>query len=209
MTATTEQIWLAARPQCVWRCLRMKSCRYINHNSDTGQCELGLGHCESLQTAAAVMVNAFGPPRDACLHWGSSKEPGLVPFQIRSGVYVARAFSGDAVVIGQLFSGSGYYGANPNGTKIGPIYEANSDLEVLTKDAACPLPWMPYTAGETLPVGAVTGGRHGDGSETYVVKIMHSNGQAYCGYYHPASALAYYETKGVHTASSMDVLVLL
>ena len=208
-TALSKSVWQTAHPQCVWKCLGMRSCRYINHNSATGLCELGLGQCESLQPASAVMVNAFGPPRNACVHWGSSQEPGFVPVQVRPGVYVARAISGDAVVIGKLSSWSGRFWANLDGMQIGPLNVANSDIEILTKDDTCPLPWMPYTAGETLPGGVVNGGRHGDGSDTYVVKVMHSNGKAHSGYYHPASALAYYETNGVHTASSMDILVLL
>ena len=58
MTTANTAVWQTAHPQCVWRCLRMKTCRYINHNSATGQCELGLGQCESLQPAAGVLVNA-------------------------------------------------------------------------------------------------------------------------------------------------------
>ena len=49
VSTATSDVRQAAHPQCVWQCLRMKTCRYINHNSATGQCELGLGQCESWQ----------------------------------------------------------------------------------------------------------------------------------------------------------------
>ena len=155
------------------------------------------------------MVNAPGPPRDTCLQWGSSQEIRLAPLKIRSDVYVGRAVIGDSVVIGNLYHRSGHFWANAEGIGISLMDGANSDVEILTKDVACPLPWMPYIAGETLPYGAVTGGRYADGSDTYVVKVMHSTGTPSWGYYHPASALAYYELWGALTASSMEILVIL
>ena len=67
--------------------------------------------------------------------------------------------------------------ANREGVQIGPVLETYQDIELLTVDATCPLPWMSYTACEPLPVGAVTGGRLADGSETYVVKVIHNKNE--------------------------------
>ena len=73
---------------------------------------------------------------------------------------------------------------------------------------AMTVPWMPYTAGEPLPFGAVIGGRLPDGSATYVAKVIH-NSDVVFSYYNSRSALAFYEYYGPQTATSMDILVLL
>ena len=84
----------------------------------------------------------------------------------------------------------------------------NQNIEILTKDAACPLPWMPYTAGEPLPSGAVAGGHLADGSALYVMKIADNN-YMFFGYYNPKESLAYYEHSGARTTTSMEMLILL
>ena len=100
-TAGTD-VWREARTHCVWRCLQMTACRYTNHNSDTGQCELGLGQCESLQQAAGFLVNAFGPPRHGCLLWGSRQKSGWVPIQERGeGLYLARIITSNMALVGK------------------------------------------------------------------------------------------------------------
>ena len=208
VTTTTPSVWQTVQPQCVWQCLRQNTCLYINYNPDTGHCELGFGQCESLQPSAGVIVNAFGPPRQDCLHWGSRHAPGRVPVQANRG-YVARIIRSKDVILGNLFVPSLQFWAHEGKSrKVGPVFETDSNLEILTKDAACPLPWMHYTAGEPLPFGVVTGGCLADGSTTYVAKVNHHNNDIF-GYYNPKSALAYYEFRGVRTASEMDLLVLL
>ena len=171
-TTITTAVVQAAHPQCVWRCLRAHSCRYINHDSVTDQCDVGLGQCESLQRATGAMVQAFGPPRRGCLRWGSKQEPGWVPVVGKNGDnYVARTVSGDVSLIGTYDTYSSAFWANNAGMAVGPVKQTDQDIEFLTKDPACPLPWMSYTAGEPLPSGAVIGGRLVDGSATYVAKV--------------------------------------
>ena len=192
-------------------CLAMfgqKTCRYINYNPDTGHCELGFDQCESLQPTAGVLVNAFGPLRQGCLHWGARNEPGRVPVQGMRG-YVARFIRSKDVLLGTLFVASSQYWAHgEKSNKVGPVYETDPNLEILTKDVACPLPWMNYTAGEPLPFGVVNGGCLADGSTIYVAEVIHNN-EGVSGYYNPKSALAYYEFIRVRTASEMKLLVLL
>ena len=208
VTVATRNAWQTARHQCMSLCMRMENCRYINHNSATGQCELGLGQCESLQPASGVMVNAFGPPRHGCLHWGSRQEPGWVPIVEENGYnYVARTLSVDVLLIATFDTYSYALWGNRGGVAVGPVEETDQDIEFFAKDPACPLPWMPYTAGGPLPVGAVIGGRLADGSPTYVAKVYHD--RFLFGYYSPKSAVAYYERRGAQTKTSMDILVLL
>ena len=58
--STSEVIlWGTDRPKCVSKCLKLQTCRYINHNYGTGQCKLGLDKCEFLAPAVGIAVNAF------------------------------------------------------------------------------------------------------------------------------------------------------
>ena len=202
-------------PQCVWRCTGKKICRYINHNSATDQCELGLGQCDSVEADVGFMVMAFGPPRQVCLQWGSSNEHGRVPVQVEvtvqraNYIYVARIIYGDNVLLGKFKVGHGKYYANNEGAAIGPILETDQEIESLTKDVTCTVPWMAYTAGETLPDGAVAWGRIADGSPTYVAMITHTGQHLIFGYYNPKMKLAYYEAAGPYTTISMDILVVI
>ena len=198
-----------ARPQCVWRCLRMKACLHINHNSGTEQCELVFSLCELLQPAAGVSVNAFGPPRLGCIQWSTNQGPGYERLEDQNGdMYIARVVSAGFVVIGLFDIAWGEFWGNRVGVKVGPVRESDQDIEFLAKDAACPLPWMSYTAGDPLPFGTVTGGQLADGTVTYVVKVNHQ-GYISFGFYDPNAAVAYYERFGVQTTTSMDILVLL
>ena len=173
------------RPQCIWRCLKLQTCRYINHNHATGQCELGLDKCESLVPAVGAVVSFFGPPRDTCVHWGLRQEPGRVPVEeqfLGNVIYLARMRRENTLLVGKFNPFAGGFWANYEGVRIGPVLETDPDIEFLTMDSACPLLWMPYTAGWKLPVGAVSGGLLSDGSPTYVSKVTHDDGRLLFGY---------------------------
>ena len=205
-------VWQNNYSNCVHRCMMTGKCHFIHHDLATDQCEMGLDRCEYLQPAAGVMVNGFGPPRHVCLHWVSSQGSVELPIKIKPReCHAARIRIGDVVLIGAFYTkGQRRFYANREGVKIGPVLETDQDIEILTVDATCPLPWMSYTAGEPLPFGAVTGGRLADGSETYVVKVNHSDNECVVfGYYNTNSALAYYECYGVHTTTSMEIMVML
>ena len=198
------------RAQCVWQCLKLNICHYINYNLTNGQCELGLGQCVSLLPSWGVMVNTYGPLRYNCLQWGSMNVPGRIPVKVPDwgGLCVARIVSGDSLLVGKVTLFNGAFWTNNDGVPVGPISETDQDIEILTMDATCNAPWMSYTAGESLPVGAVAGGHLADGSPTYVAKVTHDGRQA-LGYYNPVSATAYYTAGGYYTATSMDIFVLL
>ena len=208
---TEVTLWQTDRPQCVWKCLKLKTCRYINHNSDTGQCDLGLDKCETLVPAVGVAVSAFGPPRDTCVHWGSRHQHGRVPVEVRflgKIIYLARMITENTLLVGKFNHGDGWFWANNDGVRVGPVLEKDQNIEFLTMDPACTLPWMAYMAGGLLPVGIVSGGLLPDGSTTYVSKVTHHDLLTF-GYYNAETERVYYELGGVHTKASMEILVLL
>ena len=195
------------QPQCVWKCLSMNSCRYISHNSGTGQCVLGLGKCESVAAAVGGTIYAFGPPRDSCLQWSSTQVSGRVPFETNQR-RLARTKVGEALIVGKFPVSAGVFWANNEGKKFGPIDQTDQDIEFLNADPACTLPWIPYTAGELLPAGVISGGSLPDGSITYVCRVVQS-GNFVFGYYNAGSERAYFENAGAKTSTSMQLLILL
>ena len=196
------------RPQCVLKCMELGTCHYINHNHVTRQCDLGLTKCESLIPVDSGVVNAFGPPRDTCVHWGSSQEPGRVPVEIPGQDRLARIKIGDTLLVGKFDISREQFWANNEGVQVGPVYQTEQDIEFLTINPDCTLPWMPYTAGSVLPTGIISGGHLSGGTTTYVIKVLH-NGMQIFGYYNTGSELAYFEYVGGRTKSSMEMLLLL
>ena len=196
------------RPQCVWNCLRLETCRYINHNYGTGQCDIGLAKCDSLAPMVDGTISAFGPHRKACLHWGSSKEAGKVPVEVQDWtvLYLARMMKDDTLVVGKYDTVTKTFFANNEGIRV--VDGTDEGIEFLTMDPTCSLLWMPYTAGNSLPAGLVSGGRLPDECTTYVCKVI-QDGRLMFGYYNTESELAYYELAGVRMTTSMELLVLL
>ena len=201
----------ASQKDCVLQCLRKNECHYISHNYGTDQCNLGLDKCESLVPVIGGAVNVFGPPRDTCVHWGSRDESGREPIEVWNDIfnlYLARLLIGDALVVGKFKPFNGNFLVNNGNVDVGPIKEIDYNIEFLTIDPNCTELWIPYTAGELLPDGVISGGHLTDGSTTYVTKVIHDNVLAF-GYYNTEFELAYYKQRGLHTTSSMELLVLL
>ena len=204
-------IWKLHLPQCVWKCLSMSTCRYVNHNQTAVQCVLGLGVCHNLEPAPGILIKGFGPARGICLSWGSPDEPGRVPIQENDGIliiYVSRLRTSNALIPGKYVLRDNDFWCNNEGDRTGPIYGLE-EIEILTTDPACNLPWMPYTSGAQLPSGAVIGGHHADGTNLYVAWVDDGTRQSAFGYYNPSSETAYYEIGGAWTTRTMQLLILL
>ena len=179
---TEVTLWQTNRPQCVWKCLKLKTCHYINHNYDTGQCDLGLNKCESLVPVTGISVSVFGPPRDKCVLWATGQESGRVSVELQfrgKVIHLARMTTNNILLIGKFIPATGTFWANNEGERVGPVRESDQDIELLLMDPACTLSWMPYMAGGLLPVGAISGGLLHDGSTTYVSKVTHDDRLAF------------------------------
>ena len=124
-------IWKTNLPRCVWKCLSMSACRYINHNQTADQCILGMGVCESLEPAPEFLIQSFGPAKDACLSWGSPDEPGRVPVQMHDEVditYVAHIFRTNALIPGKYITSGEAFWCSIEGGRTGPV--ALEDVEI-------------------------------------------------------------------------------
>ena len=199
--ASEVAIWQADRPQCVWRCLITNLCHYINHNPSFGQCELGQSRCAFVVPASGMMVNVYGPPRHACLHWGASDDPGFTlvktpPF------YVGRTVVGDALIVGKASRRSGNRLAYIDGDAVSYTRDG---FELFGISPTCTVSWVSYTP---VPNGAVVGGHLASGTETYVISAFLGS-LWHAGYYDTEDELAHFAHYRAQTASSVRMLVLL
>ena len=203
-------IWIMNLPQCVSKCLSMSTCRYINYNTATGQCGLGLGVCVSLVPAPGFLLKAFGPASNICLKWGSHDAPGRVPIQIYDGteiIYASRVFRSNALIPGKYVTGGQRFYCSIEGVKTGPI--SLQDVDILTTDPVCTWSIVLYTSGDPIPSGAVIGGHLADSTKLYVVLVDNGSDRPSYGYYNPISGIAHYEFRGAKTTKTMHLLVLL
>ena len=83
------------------------------------------------------------------------------------------------------------------------------EIDILTVDPACNLPWMSYTSGAPFPTGAVIGGNLADGTTLYVVYVDDGTNRPAYGYYNPTSEVAHYEIGGGRESTTMRLLILL
>ena len=195
----------------VLRCLLEKTCYYINYNYGTDQCHLGLDRCGSLVPVIGGAVQVFGPPQDTCVLWGSRDESGRQSIEVPNDgfvMYLARVMIGDILIVGIVKAQHGYFVANNENVRVGPIRETDHKIEFCTVDPACTLLWIPYRAGGILPDGVISGGRLADGSPTYVSRDSNGNALPF-GYYDIKSELAYYQMGDSYTTSTMELLILL
>ena len=201
-----NELHQAKYPQCIWRCLRKKGCRYINHNSVTDECELGLSQCKALLAGAGFIVRAFGPLGNYCLQWVTSWGLEHVPVEVKN-KYVPRITYIGTLLLGWFDKGGAKFMSYMEGQSV-VIDEGDQAIEVLAKYESCALPWISYTAGDTLPDGAVAGGRLDDGSPTYVAKTTIA-GDVALGYYDAETGYGYFWLHDAYKMTSIDILVLI
>ena len=197
--------------KCVWKCLMLSTCRYINHNQSAGQCVLGLSMCENLQPAPGFWVQAFGPAGHSCLSWGSKDEPDHVPVQMNDGheiIYISRWIQGNTLIPGKYTTEGRTFWCSNEGDRVSQ--NSLDDVNVLTTNPACTLSWMPYTSGAPIPTEAVIGGHLADNTKLYVARVDNVvNNRLAFGYYNPRSEKAHCELGGVHIATVLHLLISL
>ena len=184
-------MWQVNHPQCVWKYLKLKTCRYINHNYGICQFDLGLDKCEYLVPAVVVTGSVFRPPPDTCAHWGSGLEHGRVLVELQEFGKVRHL----ALITRLYFAcwkDSGSFWANNEGEQVGPVLETNQNIEFLNIDPTCALPWIAYTAGGLPLVGTISGALLPDGSSTCVSKVTCDNLWLSFGYHDTKPQLVYY-----------------
>ena len=216
VTETEEYISLTNIQQhlCTHQCMQRYDCRIINYNTRQRTCFLSQDGCVQLQRDGSFQVNVLGTiSRSECLQWQSPPPSGSGDFSVvqsdmchQSQVCsVGRLKVGNFILPGKYLHSSGVLFQVLNGAEVG-----NGVKEILTVHHECQVVWMPFTASNTLPVGAIAGGHLDGGSALYSARARAGRTLTPLGFYYPfVTALGYLPYNGVHEITVMEILVLL
>ena len=217
VTETEEITRIAGIPAhiCNHQCIQRQECRIVNYNTRQNTCFLSKAGCLLLQQNDSFQVNIFGTKHHSeCLRWEPPPPPvGGDTSSIISNMChqsqecsIGRLQTANAIVPGKYLHGSGDIWSIINGAEVANV----GVKEILTVNNECQVLWMPFHAGDTLPLGAVRGGHlENSGTTLYVVRAGAGPTLIPLGFYDPVTALGYLAYYGVEEVTDMEILVLL
>ena len=198
---------------CVHICIRRNNCSVVNYDIGKNTCHLNNDSCISLIADTSFQINYLsGISRSECLQWLDSFEvDDFTPVAVRRcEVGHPTCYVGRLRMPPHVLPGKYYPVRNRVYSVINGDYVYGSDLEILAVRPGCQVTWMPFRAGDTIPVGAVEGGYLSNrNTSLFVVRGQGSPSDTVPGYYDPVEAHGYLEYYGVLQVTDMDVLVLL
>ena len=197
---------------CIYECMTRKDCSFFNYNIEQNTCHLSNHACGVLAADQAFQVNYLGNVyRSKCLQ--------LLPTETSNSIqtvsnpscyygyptcYVDRLVSTPNILPGK-------YVRELN--KVISVFNGDSfkagTMEILDVRTGCQVTWMPFSAGDAVPVGAVEGGfLASNGATLYVIRAPIEN-FIVIGYYDPIDCFGYVSSNGMKTVINMELLVLL
>lgn len=183
---------------CILECMRRDDCWALSYHKTQADCILALEPCTVMETHPEYEFIQLG---DTCISWEGHTDGQAYPSGMVSGSLTAVARL-NGYVSCLYFQDDTAYGVI-NGEQM-----LSRSFEVLVVNEQCATTWEPYTAGDALPSRAVQS-VDPNGDTTNVARAWHStlNGFAFSHYVTGAS-LMYYESYGVQSTDTMDILVL-
>ena len=198
---------------CVHRCVRRNNCSIVNYNIQENICHMNNDSCTLLIADPLFQVNYLSSTyRSECLKWVAASDfEYITPVGVSSDglptAYVSRLRWSSHVLPGKYIRSENKVWAGMNNVEV-----TGADFEILAVRPGCQVTWMPFRAGETLPVGAVKGGYlskkifplfviRGLTSYRFVILVP--------GYFDPGSDRGYLPLFRAQHVTDMDILVLL
>ena len=200
---------------CTHRCMTSRGCILANYNVEQRYCSLSDALCVQYITDDRFVVAFFGSKEALCLKWVSYtlydnastiKSTNCHPDPSLTTCALGRlVLSPDYSVPGKYFHSAQGVWAVLKGTET-----TEGEKEILNIQDDCQVIWVPYTAGDTLPTGAIVGGylaRNG-GTDLYIIRAR-INDLTLFGYYNPMEAQGYVSHARIYQLISMEILVLI
>ena len=206
-----------AQHMCIYLCVRRNDCTIVNYNTEQNTCHLSNDPCVALQGDGVFQVNYLGSiHRNECLRWRPSStfdDSATVSspkcHDIQDICYVGRLMSSSNILPGKYLHDSGAIWAVLNGDVVGYI-DSSTMKQILDVHTGCQVTWMPFSAGDAIPIGAVEGGfLASNGATLYVIRADIDPYAGIFGYYDPQSKTGYLAHNGDVIVDEMDLLVLL
>ena len=203
------------RHHCTHRCITLQGCNLVTYNVEEMYCSLSNEQCLEYIADDGFVVAYLGPREALCIKWVS-----YTLYEFTKAI-VSRACDSKpqlaTCMLGRLMSPNSY--ALPvkffnSSRRAWSVLDGEQTKrgtkEILNIQNGCGVIWVSYTAGDTIPTGAVVGGylaRDG-GIDLYVVRGR-ALGFEIFGYYNPVNALGYVALNGANSLTSMEMLVLI
>ena len=195
--------------RCVDHCTTDPNCWILAYNSKGKYCLLATQLCVKAMVGDDFRMMTFRKHENIlCIQWVWSDGipyPPRILEQVRP-VYQALARK---PVEGEIYIGRSQPGARQMHIARNGVVVSYTEYYLLVVSESCSVAWVPYTAGNQLPRGAVEGGYLNSLGTTYCMRVWDAaRDPAYTyGYYAPSNGLGYYIWYGAKTTTQMDILV--
>ena len=190
---------------CVRKCIHSAQCLAVNYPVRGGFCIL----LHELCTVASVDPNFIfmlfqNHTLNYCENWIDHYNGIVIPQRVIMGW-------NRALVRGQQdginFIGHKVYGRTLANINIANTAQSMDIFQYLMVSPSCSAAWIPYSAGDQLPRGAVVADPHPDGP-LYIMQIWRENENLYTyGYYNLSEGLTHFVHYGVQSTATMEILV--
>ena len=204
---TTNYTEIGHQP-CVAHCITNPHCWVLAYNSREKYCLLGTQPCAKAVADDVFRMMTFRKHEYvSCIQWvwsdGSSHQNRTAEQVHPYYQAVARRPIDGEIYIGRSNPGLGKIFLARNGVALN-----YRDYYLLVVSDSRSVAWVPYTAGNPLPRGAVEGGYLNSLGTTYCMRVWNMRESTYLyGYYAQSSGMGYYAYWGSKTTTQMDVLV--
>ena len=203
-------------PQCVWRCLSLKTCVVVNHNGLVDTCELAMQRCDRLEAHPDFSVSVCGVDRSNCVHWIS-----VTFFDQQKAVIFPQGGNGTSkIAVSRIVRNTGVYPGEvidiepPRIRFLSTVavsateYALSRTGQVLHLSPSCQPAWMPYSTINNHEAESVVGGRIANNEDVYAARAHF--GYIYTIGYRPTIGLGYFVVGGKvnATADDLEMLVL-
>ena len=197
---------------CTYHCIRRNDCSVVNYNFEQNTCHLSNDDCVVLEADDSFQVNYLGTRyRSECLQWlpssafnNISTVSSPICHQTHTTCYVGRMVSPPNVLPGKYL-----HERNTIYTLLGGNSLSSGTSELLNVHTGCQVTWLPFSAGDTLPMGAVEGGFVASSGATLYVIRWPADQFTVFGYYDPHTAKGYLPYLAGVNLDHMELLVLL
>ena len=193
---------------CVHACITSPSCSAMSYNPITSTCLLPEQPCVKAEKHDDFMLMIFRQQEHMdCVVWVHDQY-GIVPDRMLTGPHntqVGRVSVGNDLFVGQ----ASLPGQNWN-TYV--VHNGNQVLfpneYLLTVHPNCTVAWVPYKAGDVLPMNAIVTGMLANGRRLYSSLSWHASpGYWRVGSYAEGDTVAYYAHGGSNAVNAFDILV--
>ena len=193
---------------CVHACITSPSCSAMSYNPVTSTCLLAAQPCVKAEKHDHFMLMIFRHQEHVdCVVWVRDQYE-VLPRRMLTGPdngQVGRVSVGNDLLVGQARMPGNFwftYIAH-NGTQI-----HIRDEDLLTVHPNCTLAWVPYKAGDTLPMNAITTGMLANGRRLYSSLSWYAAAGLWrVGSYAEGDTAAYFAHNGSNAVTEFDILV--